>query len=113
MSTDDPSKVLRAKVAAATQGPWYANLNDLIGGWVVANADKRSSALDAKRGEHEVADFMDEVNARLVAKTPEAMLLLADVWDHLEVVRQYGGDHDGSKELAERLTDFARSLHPY
>jgi len=46
---------------AVMRQQWYAQPNDLIGGWCVTNVDKAPSAIDAEQGEREIADvFMEE-----------------------------------------------------
>lgn len=46
---------------------WHAVVNDLIGGWDVANVDKPTSELDHRVGEYSMACFMDERTAHYVA----------------------------------------------
>ena len=47
--------------------PWYAVVNDLIGGWDVANANKTTGDLDHRVGEYSMGCFMDERAAHYVA----------------------------------------------
>ena len=66
---------IKARLAAATPGPWFARPNDLIGGWCVRTADTPPS-----EGPGEVADFIREEDARLVAAAPaDIAALLAEV----------------------------------
>lgn len=61
----------RERCDAATEGPWYANVNDLIGGTMVGNRDKPSSEYDNRResdsGDREVADFISAPDADFIA----------------------------------------------
>lgn len=48
-------------------GPWYANVDDEIGGYSVCNADKVPSTLDPYRGERVVANCTRRADAQLIA----------------------------------------------
>lgn len=47
---------------------WYAVINDLVGGWCVANVDLPLSAIRPRTGERVIGDFMTEDDARRVAR---------------------------------------------
>ena len=51
-----------------TPGPWYANVDDLVGGWQVASVDKPASQLS--REDRVVGLFFSEADARMVAASP-------------------------------------------
>ena len=55
-------EVIKARLAAATPGPWFAHADDLIGGWCVRTVDTPPS-----EGPGEVASFIHEEDARLIA----------------------------------------------
>lgn len=69
---------LRALAEQATPGPWYAVVNDLIGGWAVATVDKPCSAHNHEAGEGEVADFVHEADARFIAAVRTAFAYRAE-----------------------------------
>ena len=46
---------------------WYANIDDCIGGWMIANVDKRASGIDVNADERVVGEFLDENTARHIA----------------------------------------------
>lgn len=46
---------------------WFPQPNDLIGGWSIMTADKTPGNSDPRKGEIEVASFMDEKTARRIA----------------------------------------------
>ena len=48
--------------------PWYAVVDNLIGGWAVATADKTCADLDWQAGEVQVANFIGEQTARHIAE---------------------------------------------
>lgn len=60
---------LEAAEKAATKGPRYAVVNDLIGGWLLANRDVPAHALDTRKGstDYVFADFCSEEDAHLIA----------------------------------------------
>lgn len=64
---------IKARLAAATPGPWFARPNDLIGGWCVRTADTPPS-----EGPGEVADFIREEDARFIAHAPEDLAALIE-----------------------------------
>jgi hypothetical protein len=55
---------------SATPGPWYAQVDDLIGGWMIATVDKPASQISNRRedGEMVVGEYLREEDARLIAK---------------------------------------------
>lgn len=53
---------IKARLVAATDGPWYAHADDLIGGWCVRTVDTPPS-----EGPGEVASFIREEDAALIA----------------------------------------------
>ncbi|HEV2928403.1 MAG TPA: hypothetical protein VGW74_06910 [Propionibacteriaceae bacterium] len=55
-----------------TPGPWYAVVNDLIGGWSVMNADLPPSQADFESGQVEVACFVRREDAELIARLRNA-----------------------------------------
>jgi hypothetical protein len=59
-------KQLKALEAKATAGPWYTVENDLIGGWLVATADKPASELRLADEERQVFDFASREDAEFV-----------------------------------------------
>lgn len=66
---------IKARLAAATPGPWFARPNDLIGGWCVRIVDTLPS-----EGPGEVADFIREEDARFIAHALQDIeVLLAEV----------------------------------
>ena len=74
--TDSELNNIRALLAAATAGPWFARQNDLIGGWCVCTTDAQPS-----QGAGEVADFVREEDARFIAACSPTVIaaLLAEV----------------------------------
>lgn len=56
---------------------WFAQPNDLIGGWCVMTVDKPPSQCDFRLGEIEVGCFMTEQTAKLVASTHNTQLAVA------------------------------------
>lgn len=69
---------IRARLAAATPGPWFAQPNDLIGGWCVRTVDAPPS-----EGAGEVADFIREEDARFIAAAPATIRALIEEVEHL------------------------------
>lgn len=67
--------------------PWYASVDDEIGGWAVCNADKPSSRLDPYRGERVVANCTRRADAQLIAMLRN----LADVDLRRQVEEREGG----------------------
>ena len=64
---------------AHTPGPWYSNVNDLVGGWIVATVDLPASEVNCEQ-DREVADLIsNEANARLIAAAPELLAALKEV----------------------------------
>jgi hypothetical protein len=53
---------IKARLAAATDGPWYTQPNDLIGGWCVRIKDTPPS-----EGPGEVASFTRKEDAAFIA----------------------------------------------
>lgn len=70
-------------LAAATPGPWHVCVNDLIGGYMVANVDKPAHAQHPDSGDRAVAEMCTRADARLVAIAPEMAHLLIDTIDTL------------------------------
>lgn len=50
--------------------PWYAVVNDVIGGWAICNVDKPCSqqSINPEDGEIEIADFIQEDVARYIVR---------------------------------------------
>lgn len=48
--------------------PWYAVVDDLIGGWAVSNVNKTTAEMDFEQGEIEIASFASEEHARHIAE---------------------------------------------
>lgn len=64
------------RVAAMLAARWHAVVNDEVGGWAVATADKPLSELARtdETGEWMVADFTSEALARHIAELHNAAL---------------------------------------
>jgi len=60
---------LKALEARATPARWFAVQNDLVGGWMIATADKPVSEL---RGEREIADFLTREDAEFLCELRNA-----------------------------------------
>lgn len=69
---------IKARLAAATDGPWYLQPNDLIGGWCVRTVDTPPS-----EGPGEVADFIREEDAALIAHARADLPALVAEVEHL------------------------------
>lgn len=76
--TADELNAIRARLAAATPGPWFAQPNDLVGGWCVRTVDAPPS-----KGAGEVADFIREEDARFIAAAPATIQTLIEEVEHL------------------------------
>lgn len=63
---------------AVLRSRWYAQPNDVIGGWSVMTCDKPPSAANHLHGEYEAATFMDRATARHVAHLHNGWLDLLD-----------------------------------
>jgi hypothetical protein len=61
---------LKALEGRSTPAKWFAVENDLIGGWMIATADKPASE---QRGEYAVADFLTREDA-------EFLCVLRNAW---------------------------------
>jgi len=74
---------LRKIAEAATPGPWYEVVNDLIGGLAVSPNNKPCSQLDTRNGEGTVADLLNaDADATHIATfDPPTILALLDVVD--------------------------------
>ena len=73
--TADELDAIKARLTSATPGSWFAWPNDLIGGWCVRVVDTPPS-----EGPGDVADFIEEADARLIAAAPsDIAALLAEV----------------------------------
>ena len=82
---------LRALADAATPGPLYTNVEDTVGGWLVANVDKRGHAIDVRQDSTDrvAGEFTREQDARLFALAPDLARLCADWVGVLEDIRVY------------------------
>lgn len=71
---------------AATPGPWFANIEDTIGGFQVANRDCPASELDTRPGSPDrcVAIFLRKPDADLIALAPDALRLLDQAAELIE-----------------------------
>lgn len=76
-------ETIRARADAATEGPWFFNVNDTIGGWLVGNRDKPASQYDNRSesvtGDREVADFLDGNDAEFIAAARTDIPALLDL----------------------------------
>jgi hypothetical protein len=72
---------LRKIAEAATPGPWYEVVNDMIGGLAVSPNNKPCSQLDTRNGEGTVADLLNaDADATHIATfDPPTILALLDV----------------------------------
>lgn len=50
------------------QDRWFAQPDDIVGGWCLMNVDKRPSQARHRAGEWQIADFLSENAARHVAE---------------------------------------------
>lgn len=72
-------KAIKERLSRATPQPWYLQRNDLIGGWCVKTVDAPPSEVPG-----EVADFVREEDARLIASAPEDLTALIEEVERLE-----------------------------
>lgn len=47
---------------------WFAQVDDLIGGWMVCNRDVPASQIGREDGDRVIGEFMSEEDARRVAR---------------------------------------------
>ena len=69
---------IKARLAAATDGPWYAHADDLIGGWCIRTVDTPPS-----EGPGEVASFIRKEDAALIAHARADLPALVAEVEHL------------------------------
>lgn len=111
--TPEQRDELRERIAAATPGPWYAVVNDLIGGVAVSTHDK--FVADHDLHERVVADMVtsDEDAKFIAAASPDVIVALLDERDRLaaELTNAIEGDGFGSITYwRERSQDAQRDL---
>jgi hypothetical protein len=75
VSTLSTLKTLEGK---STPAKWFAVQNDLVGGWMIATADKPASE---HRGEYAVADFLTREDA-------EFLCALRNAWSEVSQALQ-------------------------
>jgi hypothetical protein len=74
MTPSEDRARFEAALALILDVPWYATINDLIGGWSVSNVDKPASLRDHREGDVAVADFMEKRCARHIVSLHNASL---------------------------------------
>jgi hypothetical protein len=79
---------LEELLATATPGPWFANVDDLVGGFQVANRAVPASELDTRQGspDRAVGLFLSKDDARLVALAPTLAQLALDMGDAIRAL---------------------------
>jgi len=63
---------LEALEKVATRGPWFQNINDLIGGTLIANVQKPAHAIDTRSWEGNT----DRVIADMICRDDDAALIV-------------------------------------
>jgi hypothetical protein len=93
----------------ATPTPWYAVVNDLIGGWMVANVDKPAHAMDTRPGggDFGIADFCNEADAEFIAAARTAVPELAGMVKRLVAVAEAAATYRLSGEFYGPALDAA------
>lgn len=91
---------VKARVAAATSGPWFAHVDDLIGGWCIRTVDTQPS-----EGPGEVASFIREEDATLIAHARSDMESLVTEIERLRTINdeyllEMGRQHAKLREQA-------------
>lgn len=89
---------IRQRLNAATPGPWFSVVNDLIGGRAVTAVDKPMHAIDHRRGDRVVADMLNtDADAEFIAharEDVEHLLAIAEaVRAYLEAIVRDEGNH--------------------
>ena len=76
---------IKTQAEASTKGPLFAKENDLIGGWCVMNVDKPPSQANYKKNEYDIADFVNEENAKFIASARQDV---ADLIEYIKVLER-------------------------
>jgi hypothetical protein len=90
-------ELLEITRAIPEKGPWYVNVNDLIGGWAVGTENK--PVAECRCGAN-IADLLDEPYAKyFAALSPKVVVALLSLVESVKKARPYVEDSPFERAL--------------